>query len=354
MSATGTTASSPSDSSPSFSVSSHFREHAELADPRHLRPAPDAAARLTALTPSGLAEAVEDPARPLAERLAAGGLLALLGDPRIGPVPATRAVPGGAVRVGLPPHRVASVTDAWAHVGVEEAWIEKETPAHPVELADFWIAAYPVTNAEYRDFLADTGRPRRPTTWYLGAYPYERGNHPVAGVCPEDADAYAAWLSERTGHPWRLPGEAEWEYAAGGPSGLEYPWGDTFDPAAANTRETGVHTTTPVGSFPAGRSPFGAFDMAGNVEEFVADTYRPYPGGPYVADDLVHTGARTGAAPGGGYRVARGGGFARFGDLARTRRRHGAFPSPLYPVGFRLATGSRPRVVAASKGWSTP
>ena len=96
-----------------------------------------------------------------------------------------------------------------------------------------------------------------------------------------------------------------------------------------------MHTTTPVGAFPAGGSPFGVLDQAGNVEEYVADAYRPYPGGPFVEDHLVETH--------GAYRVCRGGSFARFGDLARTRRRHGAFPSPLYPAGFRLATSTPPR-----------
>ncbi|MEE1802523.1 SUMF1/EgtB/PvdO family nonheme iron enzyme [Streptomyces sp. JV176] len=347
-----------SPSPPATPPAPHFAAHAELADPALLHPDRDSAERLRALTPAELAAAVEDPAEPLAVRLAAGGLLALLGDPRIrtGAAPATRAVAGGAVHIGLPPRDVAAVVDAWAHVGVERAWIEKETPVEQVALADYWISTYPVTNAEYRHFLADTRHTARPTTWYLGAYPYDRANHPVAGVRPEDADAYAAWLSERTGHPWRLPGEAEWEYAAKGPLGFAFPWGDRFDADAANTRETGVHTTTPVGAFPAGRSPFGVSDMGGNVEEFVADDYRPYWGGSFVTDDLS---AGTDGSPGldrpagaddasrtdGArvpYRVARGGSFSRFGDLARTRRRHGAFPSPLYPVGFRLATGTRP------------
>lgn len=315
--------------------SPHFREHAALARPGDVRPSAQDAKALTALTPQQLAARVEDPRTPLAQRLAAGGILALTGDPRIdGARPSTCHVPGGTVRIGLPAGAVGAVVAHWAHVGVERDWIDKETPAHTVVLRDFWIGRYPVTNEEYRDFLADSGHPGRPTTWYLGAYPYDRSNHPVAGVQPEDADAYATWLSDRTGHPWRLPTEAEWEHAAKGPDGLEFPWGDTFDPAAANTRETGVHTTTPVGAFPAGRSPFGVYDMAGNVEEFTADDYRPYPGGPFVADHLVET-MNT-------YRVARGGSFTRFGDLTRTRRRHGAFPGPLYPVGFRLATSRRP------------
>ncbi|BAJ31687.1 MULTISPECIES: SUMF1/EgtB/PvdO family nonheme iron enzyme [Kitasatospora] len=307
--------------------SPHFTEHADLAP-----------ARTGALpadpTPERLAAAVEDPRLPLADRLAAGAVLALVGDPRIGPAPAARFVPGATVTIGLPADEVGHVTRAWEHVGVEDSWIAKETPEHTVELADYWIAAYPVTNGEYRAFLADTGRPGRPTTWYLGAYPWDRANHPVAGIRPEDADAYARWLTDRTGHPWRLPTEAEWEHAAKGPDGRPFPWPGGFDPDAANTRETGVHTTTPVGAFPAGRSPFGAHDMGGNVEEFVADDYAPYPGGPYVDDHLVQSM--------GGYRIARGGSFSRFGDLTRTRRRHGAFPGPLYPVGFRLATSERP------------
>ncbi|MCN9244732.1 formylglycine-generating enzyme family protein [Streptomyces sp. RY43-2] len=312
--------------------SPHFKEHADLADPGrvHRSPGPHAlsADRLR------LAAAVEDPSLPLPERLAAGGTLALIGDPRITPSPATCFVPGAQVPIGLPAEEVAYVTRYWADKGVEESWILKETPEHTVEIADFWISRYLVTNGEWRDFLADTGLQERPTTWYLGAYPWDRSNHPVAGIRPEHADHYARWLSDRTGHPWRLPTEAEWEYAAKGPEGRPYPWEGGFDPDAANTRESGVHTTTPVGAFPAGQAPFGAHDMGGNVEEFTADDYTPYPGGEHIADHLVQSM--------GTYRVARGGSFARFGDLTRTRRRHGAFPGPLYPVGFRLATSERP------------
>ncbi|GAA4804297.1 formylglycine-generating enzyme family protein [Streptomyces ziwulingensis] len=312
--------------------SPHFQEHADLADPARVHRAPEP--RPVSADRLRLAAAVEDPSLPLAERLTAGGMLALLGDPRLTETPATCFVPGATVPVGLPAEEVQYVVRHWADKGVEESWIVKETPEHPVRMADFWIARYPVTNGEWRDFLADTGLADRPGTWYLGAYPWDRSNHPVAGVRAEHADAYARWLSERTGHPWRLPAEAEWEYAAKGPQGRPYPWEGGFDPDAANTRESGVHTTTPVGAFPDGQSPFGAHDMGGNVEEFTADDYAPYPGAVAVDDHLARTMGR--------YRVARGGSFARFGDLTRTRRRHGAFPGPLYPVGFRLATSERP------------
>jgi formylglycine-generating enzyme required for sulfatase activity len=307
-------------------ASPHFREHAPLTGLSTFD--------LPARDPAVLARLAEDESATLRERLAAGTLLGLIGDPRLTPVPATRAVPAARVHIGLDGFEVADVVERWRHVGVEDDWIDKEVPRHFAELADYWIATYPVTNGEYRAFLVDSGHENRPSTWYLGAYPWERANHPVAGVAAADADAYAAWFSERTGHPWRLPTEAEWEYAAAGPDGLEFPWGDTFDPDRANTRETGVHTTTPVGVFPGGRSPFGVLDLAGNVEEYIADDYRPYPGGRHVADHLVQTMTD--------YRVTRGGSFSRFGDLARTRRRHGAFPGPLYPAGFRLATGVRP------------
>ena len=312
--------------------SPHFTEHAPLAEPGRVPPA--AACSLTYADTRRLASLVEDAALPLAERLAAGAVLAVTGDPRIQATPATCYVPGADVELGLALDEVARITAAWAHVGVEASWIEKEVPLHRVRLYDYWIGTYPVTNGDYRTFLRETGHEGRPATWYLGAYPWERANHPVAGLRPEDADAYAAWLTRRTGHPWRLPTEAEWEYAAKGPDGHEFPWGETFDPDAANTRETGLHTTSPVGAFPAGRSPFGACDMAGNVEEYVADVYAPYPGGRFIADHLVQSI--------GTYRVTRGGSFSRFGDLARARRRHGAFPGPLYPAGFRLATSERP------------
>ncbi|MFE7032842.1 formylglycine-generating enzyme family protein [Streptomyces sp. NPDC057621] len=314
--------------------SPHFQEHAPLTTPARLRPAESAAAELRAADPADLAALVENPSTPLADRLAAGGILALTGDPRITPVPAVCAVPGDTVEIGTPQDVVSAVVLRWSHVGLVRDWIDKESPAHHVDLADYWIATYPVTNAEYAAFLDDTGHPHRPTTWYLGAHPYDRANHPVAGIAATDADRYAAWFAARTGLPWRLPTEAEWEHAAKGPDGLAHPWGDSFEPGRANTREAGIHTTTPVGAFPAGRSPYGVLDMGGNVEEFVSDTYRPYPGGRPVHDHLAQTM--------GEYRITRGGGFARFGDLTRTRRRHGAFPGPLYPAGLRLALGTPP------------
>ncbi|MFD1545628.1 formylglycine-generating enzyme family protein [Nonomuraea guangzhouensis] len=287
-------------------------------------------ADLVGAAPAALVDLAHDREVPLPRRVAAATILGLVGDPRISTFePLMIDIPGGRVRLGLPPERVSAVVDTWGRVGVRAEWIEKECPDHETYVAAFRLARFPVTNQDYREFLVDTGARWLPTSWRFGTYPHHHANHPVWTVPPAAADAYAAWLAQRTGRAFRLPTEAEWEYAAAGYDGREFPWGDDFDPARLNTIEGGVLDTTPVGVFPHGRSPFGVDDMGGNVEEYVADLYRPYPGGHVVRDDL------TTAAP--QYRVARGGSFTRYGDLARTRRRHGWFERPIYAIGFRLA-----------------
>ncbi|GAQ51126.1 formylglycine-generating enzyme family protein [Streptomyces acidiscabies] len=284
---------------------------------------------LFGMKPRDLAGICSDEHQTFARRYAAGSLLALTGDPRIRPDdPETVPVPAARCAIGIPPERVGEVVRQWADVGVLDSWIRKEAPRHHVDIEAFRIMRYPVTNLEYRLFLDDTGLDALPTSWELGSYPVHRANHPVWTVRPEHADAYAAWLADRTGRAFRLPTEAEWEYAAGGgDTEREFPWGPDFRGDHANTVEEGPLTTTPVGIYPAGRSVFGADDMAGNVEEFVADDYTAYPGGDEVADDLT---------TGGSYRVARGGSFTRFGDLARCARRHGWFDRRIYAIGFRL------------------
>jgi len=278
-----------------------------------------------------LGDILASPSSSLAARIAAGNQLALAGDPRIATIaPEMKEIPGGEARLGLPESQVGKVLATFVGLGLERSWIEKECPDHIVSIRRFRLARFPVTNAEYRDFLIDTGHPEIPTSWHFRRFPQERSNHPVYTVSPAAADAYAAWLARSTGRAFRLPTESEWEWAAAGPEGREFPWGGQFDPALANTAETGLFSTSPVGAFLGGESPFGNCDMAGNVEEYVADGYSPYPGGTYVADHLTRIDA--------GYRVARGGGFARFRDLARTRRRHGWNPaSGTYAMGFRLA-----------------
>lgn len=286
-----------------------------------------------ALVAGGVAhwvDSLESKECDLSYRFNAGQILACVGDPRLNALtPNMIDVPAATTHIGLPSEHLPAVLHDLADLNLDPDWIAKETPRHPVTLAAYRIGRYPVTNLEYRTFLVDSGEPRIPTDWFLGRYPLERANHPVSGITAEDAQCYTQWLSARTGRSFRLPTEAQWEYAAAGPQGLQYPWGDEFLPDHANTAELGVFQTTPVGLFANGASPFGCLDMAGNVEEFVADDYHAYPGGTAIKDDLV--------SAVGSHRVARGGSFSRFRDLARTTRRHGKFPRDIYVMGFRLA-----------------
>lgn len=285
--------------------------------------------------PAELVQTLADATAAPEDRLAAGQYLALLGDPRLQTLaPPMVTLPAASAGLGLDEAALDATLARWQALGVERDWLRKELPRHVQALPAYRIALHPVTHQEYRDFLQDSGQPRLPRSWRLGRYPQEWSNHPVHGIRPEDADAYAMWLAGRTGRAFRLPSEAEWEHAAAGPEGREFPWGADFDHRLANTAELGLLGTTPVGCFPGGAAWCGALDLAGNVEEYVSDGYRPYPGGPLVQDDLYRLDPA--------HRVARGGSFARFADLARTRRRHGAIDTnEVYVMGFRLAEDIR-------------
>jgi len=164
-----------------------------------------------------------------------------------------------------------------------------EQPVHQTALDAFWLDRTEVTNGQFARFIRRTSHPA-PGAW--GAYAAGRDVHPVVEVTWHDAVAYCRWAGKR------LPTEAEWEYAARGSDGRTYPWGDVWDRSRANSRASGIRASTPVGAYPAGASPFNALDLAGNVWEWTASLYRPYP---YAATDGREV---LGAS---GLRVARGG-----------------------------------------------
>jgi formylglycine-generating enzyme required for sulfatase activity len=174
---------------------------------------------------------------------------------------------------------------------------EHEKPQRRVWLGAFWIDVYPVSNARFARFLQAGGydEPRwwspqgwawqqragvsRPGQWGLPGW--DAPEQPAAGVSWYEADAYARWAGRR------LPSDAEWEKAARGTDGRRYPWGDDWpSPSHANFNHY-VGRTSPVGLYPAGVSPFGLHDMAGNVNNWTADWYWPPFGRYCVEHDLL-------------------------------------------------------------------
>lgn len=269
----------------------------------------------------------------LEERYASGQILALTGDPRLNPLsPTIIRIPETHFMMGTSEKEAKRVCDEYRDVGVELNWILKECPNHMVFVKAYDIGKYPVTNYEYFCYLNDVKGGDIPDTWHLGRYPHEKSNHPVYGLSIQSILTYIDWLNIKTQSNYRLPTEAEWELAARGPEALEFPWGNEFSSAMANTVESGIYQTTPVGIFPSGQSFYGILDMAGNVEEYCENDYYAYPGGFEQKDHLNEQGES--------YKVARGGSFARFSDLARCARRHGNFPlfkRDIFVMGFRLA-----------------
>jgi formylglycine-generating enzyme required for sulfatase activity len=235
-----------------------------------VRAALDAAARLAGPNDDPVAAARRElfppPLAPerFPERLGSLGYVAQRGnDPRTGKavpfiLPPTVPVPAGPFQMG--------------QTNPRDPDSRYDGPARTATTGAFAIARYPVTVAEYACFV-DAGQ-TQPRSWQDQLTKLE---HPVVQVTWHDATAYAEWLAGLTGQPWRLPAEEEWEKAArwdprSGKS-LVYPWGDTFDAARCNTSESAIGTTTPVGRYgPAGASPCGAEDMAGNVWEWTAST----------------------------------------------------------------------------------
>jgi len=148
-----------------------------------------------------------------------------------------------------------------------------EKPAHTISIPSFFIDLYEATNGQYKEFI-DAMHRTPPDNWNDRTYPPGKKNHPVVFVTWYDAHDYCEWVEKR------LPQEEEWEKAARGTDGRLYPWGNDFDPRKANTPQSHSTGTTPVGSYPKGRSPYGLYDMGGNAWEWTDSWAKPYPGSP--------------------------------------------------------------------------
>lgn len=161
------------------------------------------------------------------------------------------------------------VLDATVCIPTGTALIGEECT--PLEIDQFELGVYPVTNAQYHRFVQNTGHPT-PKDWNeIKQNSYEvyglKGDHPVVWISCDDAETYAKHVGGR------LPTFTEWQYAVRGKDDRLFPWGNEIDKPRCNTVELGAEGTTPVGAFKEGISPFGCYDMLGNVWEWTDTPY---------------------------------------------------------------------------------
>jgi formylglycine-generating enzyme required for sulfatase activity len=256
--------------------------------------------------------------------------------------------------------------------GFKDKLYVDEHPAHKVNLPSYYIDKYEVTNEQFRDFVIATQH-SVPYNWpnngynlskqLLASLPLDhlrevatnqfrldmdvpsmtqqdllaeldkiqdsRNTLPVTTVTWPDADAYCHWAGKR------LPSEAEWEKAARGPQGFEYPWGNNWDPKMINTMSENPDAPySPVGSYPGDKSGYGVYDMAANVTEWVADWYDAYPGAP-ASDDNKYYGKKQRVVRGG---MTSSGHYDSLSMVFRAAKRTHLRPyTALIDVGFRCA-----------------
>ncbi len=161
----------------------------------------------------------------------------------------------------------------WMGSGVEEGdAYDDEKPRHLAEVSGYWLAETPVTNGQYEVFLRARGGMEEPKMWRDRRY--NQAEQPVVGVSWLEAREFCGWLSEVSGKKMELPTEGQWERAARGDDGRKYPWGGEEPDGTRADYGKGVEDgPLSVGSFPAGKGPYGHMDLAGNVWEWCRDAW---------------------------------------------------------------------------------
>jgi len=260
-------------------------------------------------------------------------------------LPAVVAIPAGPFITGSDAaereHAYRIDEAAYGHDATRrQQWYAGEMPRGQRTTGAYSITTTPITNRHYAAFVTATGHQApdvdsatwaaagpvhpyaltRRHAWFGGHPPAGRADHPVVLVSRGDAEAYAAWLSARSGATWRLPSESEWEKAARGSDGRLFPWGGGFDATRLNSHDVGPDDTVPIANYPDGASPYGLLDAAGQVFEWTA------------------------TAAGAGRSIVKGGSWDDRGcGVCRPAARHGR-PDGLRHIliGFRLVRESDP------------
>jgi len=248
-------------------------------------------------------------------------------------------VPGGTFQMGSTEEEVESALTQCNEAQAaycNRQFFNFEIPQHTVTVDDFWIDKTEVTNTHFQ-YCVDAGICNAPVACTWGAPDFNdatKADNPVVCVSWDAAQTYCEWAGGR------LPTESEWEYAARGEGGYIYPWGDTFDSTLANhcdvnceefwadqDTDDGYTFSAPVGTYPDSESWVGAFDMVGNVFEWVVDWF-----GEYTDDELTNPiGVETGM-----YKVLRGGSYFYEQSRLRTASRDSISPEEQdSTIGFR-------------------
>jgi formylglycine-generating enzyme required for sulfatase activity len=273
-------------------------------------------------------------------------------------------IPAGTFEMGSSTAETRRIQTEW---NAEESLLTPETPNHNVRISrPFLMGKYPVTVADFKKFVSDTGyRTTAEKQGWAWAYSESKkhwekksgaswanpggklwDDHPVTLVSYQDAEAFCNWLSLRENRRYFLPTEAQWEYAArGGKQGLRFPWGNEYPdakkcniadrrsdlPWADQTIDDGYATTSPVGSYePNG---FWLYDMVGNVWQYCSDYYDGKAYDSSLSDSVDPVGPRAGKK-----RVVRGGNWAFGPGIARNSFRFGVEPDLCVDIaGFRIA-----------------
>ncbi len=227
-----------------------------------------------------------------------------------------------------PDKSILSEPFEWVHIPAGDVTLEAGgyilKGGQTFAVDDFYIAKYPLTNAQYAIYVNESGK--KPDYWNDAKF--NRPLQPVVGISWQDAIDYCEWLSSKIAYDVTLPTEQQWQRAAQGDNNQRYPWGENWDASLCNNifAEKAVGKTTPINQYPSGVSPYGLFDMSGNVWEWCRTAWKT------GLQDVKDTSVR---------RILRGGSwFSNHADVFCCTYRGNWDPGRNDDVGFRLLFAS--------------